>query len=95
MSERFAGLPPFGMSVHARLVVGSAEAACDAASAGIGIAWAFSYHFQAALERGEGETRWRGMTSSRGTVRLNQIGLPVYGIEAVSPPSTGIACPLT
>ena len=38
--------------VHARLVVGTAEAACDAACAGIGITSAFSYHFQAALERG-------------------------------------------
>ena len=38
--------------VHARLVVGSAEAACDAACAGIGITSAFSYHFQTALERG-------------------------------------------
>jgi hypothetical protein len=24
-----------------------------------------------------------------------QIGFPAYGIEAVRPPSTGIACPLT
>ena len=38
--------------VHARLVVGSAEAACDAACAGIGITSAFSYHFKAALEQG-------------------------------------------
>ena len=38
--------------VHTRLVVGSAEAACDAACAGIGIACAFSYHFQTALNRG-------------------------------------------
>ena len=38
--------------VHVRLVVGSAEAACDAACAGIGITSAFSYHFKAALERG-------------------------------------------
>jgi DNA-binding transcriptional LysR family regulator len=38
--------------VHARLVVGTAEAACDAACAGIGITSAFSYHFQTALERG-------------------------------------------
>ena len=38
--------------VHARLVVGSAEAACDAACAGIGITSAFAYHFQTALERG-------------------------------------------
>ena len=38
--------------VHARLVVGTAEAACDAACAGIGITSAFSYHVQAALERG-------------------------------------------
>lgn len=38
--------------VRARLVVGSAEAACDAARAGIGITTAFSYHFHAALERG-------------------------------------------
>ena len=38
--------------VHARLVVGSAEAACDAACAGIGITSAFAYHFQTAIERG-------------------------------------------
>jgi DNA-binding transcriptional LysR family regulator len=38
--------------VRARLVVGSAEAACDAACAGIGITSAFAYHFQTALERG-------------------------------------------
>jgi DNA-binding transcriptional LysR family regulator len=38
--------------VHARLIVGSAEAAIDAACAGIGITWAFSYHFKPALERG-------------------------------------------
>ena len=38
--------------VRARLVVGSAEAACDAACAGIGITSAFAYHFQAALARG-------------------------------------------
>src|ERR1700730_14166177 len=38
--------------VHPRLVVGSAEAACDAACAGIGITSAFAYHFQAALEHG-------------------------------------------
>src|SRR5262249_58018420 len=37
--------------VRARLVVGSAEAACDAACAGIGITSAFAYHFQAALKR--------------------------------------------
>src|SRR5262245_13179240 len=38
--------------VRARLVVGSAEAACDAACAGIGITSASAYHFQTALERG-------------------------------------------
>jgi DNA-binding transcriptional LysR family regulator len=38
--------------VRARLVVGTAEAACDAACAGIGITSAFAYHFQTALERG-------------------------------------------
>jgi DNA-binding transcriptional LysR family regulator len=38
--------------VHARLVVSSVEAACDAACAGIGITSAFSHHFKAALERG-------------------------------------------
>jgi DNA-binding transcriptional LysR family regulator len=38
--------------VRARLVVGSAEAACDAACAGIGITSAFAYHFQTALKRG-------------------------------------------
>jgi DNA-binding transcriptional LysR family regulator len=31
---------------------GSAEAACDAACAGIGIASAFAYHFQTAIKRG-------------------------------------------
>jgi DNA-binding transcriptional LysR family regulator len=39
--------------VRARLVVGSAEAACDAACAGIGITSAFFYHFQTALNRGD------------------------------------------
>ena len=51
---------PFGVAAsvkisrrrHARLVVGSAEAACYAACAGIGITSAFAYHFQTALERG-------------------------------------------
>jgi DNA-binding transcriptional LysR family regulator len=38
--------------VHSRLVVGSAEAACDAACAGIGITIAFAYHFQTALKCG-------------------------------------------
>jgi DNA-binding transcriptional LysR family regulator len=38
--------------VHARLVVGSAEAARDAACAGIGITSAFSSHVKAALECG-------------------------------------------
>jgi DNA-binding transcriptional LysR family regulator len=39
--------------VRARLVVGTAEAACDAACASIGITSAFTYHFQAALKRGD------------------------------------------
>ena len=39
--------------VRARLVVGTAEAACDAACASIGITSAFAYHFQAALKRGD------------------------------------------
>jgi hypothetical protein len=43
----------------------------------------------------EGETRWRGMTTYCGTARLNQIGFPAYGIDAVRPPSTGMAWPLT
>jgi DNA-binding transcriptional LysR family regulator len=38
--------------VRARLIVGSAEAAVDAACVGIGITSAFSYHFKPALERG-------------------------------------------
>jgi DNA-binding transcriptional LysR family regulator len=38
--------------VHARLVVNSVEAACDAACAGIGITSAFSYHFEKALDSG-------------------------------------------
>lgn len=39
--------------VQPRLVIDSAEAACDAACAGIGITSAYAYHFQAALERGD------------------------------------------
>jgi DNA-binding transcriptional LysR family regulator len=39
--------------VRARLVVGSAEAACEAACAGIGITSVLSYHIRKALERGE------------------------------------------
>jgi DNA-binding transcriptional LysR family regulator len=38
--------------VHSRLIVSNAEAACDAARAGIGIAFAFSYNVEAALEAG-------------------------------------------
>jgi len=38
--------------VHARLVVGTIEAACDAACAGIGIASVFSHHVKTAVERG-------------------------------------------
>jgi DNA-binding transcriptional LysR family regulator len=39
--------------VHTRLVVGSVEAACAAARAGVGITIAFSYQLQAASERGD------------------------------------------
>jgi DNA-binding transcriptional LysR family regulator len=38
--------------VRTRLVVGSTEAACDAACAGIGITCAFAYHMQSALTCG-------------------------------------------
>jgi len=38
--------------VQPRLVIDSAEAACDAACAGLGITSAYAYHFQAALDRG-------------------------------------------
>ena len=38
--------------VHSRLVVGSAEAACDAARAGIGVTAVYSYHAEAALKAG-------------------------------------------
>jgi DNA-binding transcriptional LysR family regulator len=38
--------------VHSRLVVNSVEAACDAASAGIGITSVFSYHIESALQAG-------------------------------------------
>lgn len=38
--------------VHSRLIVGSAEAACDAARAGVGITAAFSYHVAEALAAG-------------------------------------------
>jgi hypothetical protein len=42
----------FAVPEHARLVVGSAEAACDAACAGIGTSSAFAHNIQLALERG-------------------------------------------
>jgi DNA-binding transcriptional LysR family regulator len=42
----------FAVPVHARLVVGSAEAACEAACAGIGIISAFAHHIQIAQKRG-------------------------------------------
>jgi DNA-binding transcriptional LysR family regulator len=42
----------FAVPVHARLVVGSAEAACDAACAGVGITSAFAHNIQLAQERG-------------------------------------------
>jgi len=38
--------------VHSRLIVGTAEAACDAARAGIGITSVFSYHAEAAVKAG-------------------------------------------
>ena len=38
--------------VHARLVVGSVEAACEAARTGLGITAALSLHVSAALEAG-------------------------------------------
>jgi DNA-binding transcriptional LysR family regulator len=38
--------------VHGRLVVGTAEAACDAACAGIGISSIFSFHVKTAVQRG-------------------------------------------
>jgi DNA-binding transcriptional LysR family regulator len=38
--------------VHTRLIVGSAEAACAAARAGIGISVAFAYQIEAATEEG-------------------------------------------
>jgi DNA-binding transcriptional LysR family regulator len=50
--------PMFGHSSETRrtsrfrLVVGTAAAACDAASAGIGIASVFSYHVKTSVERG-------------------------------------------
>ncbi len=40
------------VTVHPRLVVTTAEAACDAACAGIGITRAFSYHVWASLQAG-------------------------------------------
>jgi len=38
--------------VHSRLVVGSVEAACDAARAGVGITAVYSYHVEAAVQAG-------------------------------------------
>jgi len=38
--------------IQARLIVSNAEAACDAACAGIGVTIAFSHHFQTALKSG-------------------------------------------
>jgi DNA-binding transcriptional LysR family regulator len=47
----FAGVAP-RVARNLPLLVGSAEAACDAAYAGIGITIAFAYHFQTALKCG-------------------------------------------
>jgi DNA-binding transcriptional LysR family regulator len=46
------GKMTIAVPVQARLTVGSAGAACDAASAGIGITMTFAYSFQKALESG-------------------------------------------
>jgi DNA-binding transcriptional LysR family regulator len=48
----FNGKAAVAVPVRVRFVVGSAEAACEAACAGIGITSAFAYHFQTALARG-------------------------------------------
>ena len=40
------------IAVRSRLVVSNVEAACDAARAGVGLTWAFSYHVAAAVEAG-------------------------------------------
>ena len=40
------------VTVQPRLVVSNVEAACDAARAGIGLAWALSYHAKASIEEG-------------------------------------------
>ena len=40
------------MPMHPRLIVSNAEAACDAACAGIGITIAFAHHFHAELKCG-------------------------------------------
>ena len=46
------GKSSVAVQVHSRLVVGSVEAACDAARAGIGITTAFSFHVKVALDAG-------------------------------------------
>jgi DNA-binding transcriptional LysR family regulator len=46
------GKTTIAVPVQARLTVGSAGAACDAACAGIGIAMSFAHNFQKALESG-------------------------------------------
>jgi DNA-binding transcriptional LysR family regulator len=43
---------PVAVPMHPRLVVSNAEAACDAACAGIGITVALAHHFHAALKCG-------------------------------------------
>jgi DNA-binding transcriptional LysR family regulator len=48
----FKDKAPVAVPVRVRLVVGSAEAACDAAAAGIGITSAFAYHVETARKRG-------------------------------------------
>jgi len=40
------------IAVRSRLVVSNVEAACDAARAGVGLTWAFSYHVAASVEAG-------------------------------------------
>lgn len=43
---------PIAVPIPVRLVVGSVEAACDAARAGIGLTVAFAYHVEASLKDG-------------------------------------------
>ena len=72
--------------VHSRLVVSNAEAACDAARAGIGITAAFSYLVESALKAGTLTTLLDEFQPAGVAGQLGVYGRPVSPDQAASVP---------